>query len=276
MVKRVVPALSLACALLGCGADEVAHTQIMVVVDSDLTVPDELDELTIDVTGPGGIGQQAVADLRAEGLPRSLALQRKKGPLAPLEVRVLGRAGGLDVVERRAALAFVEGRTLVLPMHLLRACVANSCGDLTCTESGCSELNVDPNSLVDWSGDEPRLTAPVDAGEPIEDAGVDAASEPMEAGADAQVDAGDAGRDASASDAGRDASSDGGADAGRDAGDASRCMPATEVCNQRDDDCDGMSDEGFDLQGDERNCGSCGNVCSSGRMCCAGNCGRSC
>jgi len=35
---------------------------------------------------------------------------------------------------------------------------------------------------------------------------------------------------------------------------------STETCNEEDDDCDGMTDEGF-LSGDIRNCGSCGNVC---------------
>ncbi|MEZ4432475.1 MAG: MopE-related protein [bacterium] len=34
-----------------------------------------------------------------------------------------------------------------------------------------------------------------------------------------------------------------------------------EVCNQRDDDCDGVADEGFDLGGDVGNCGLCGRSC---------------
>jgi hypothetical protein len=38
--------------------------------------------------------------------------------------------------------------------------------------------------------------------------------------------------------------------------------PALETCNGRDDDCDGMVDEDFDLLRDPRNCGMCGRVCS--------------
>ena len=38
--------------------------------------------------------------------------------------------------------------------------------------------------------------------------------------------------------------------------------PSTEVCDAVDNDCDGMNNEGFDLQNDLRNCGSCGRVCS--------------
>ncbi len=35
-----------------------------------------------------------------------------------------------------------------------------------------------------------------------------------------------------------------------------------EECNGKDDDCDGETDEGFDVTTDPSNCGSCGNVCS--------------
>jgi hypothetical protein len=48
--------------------------------------------------------------------------------------------------------------------------------------------------------------------------------------------------------------------------------PATESCNNKDDDCDGSVDEGFNLQTDSQNCGSCGNVCTSGQTCTSGTC----
>ena len=34
-----------------------------------------------------------------------------------------------------------------------------------------------------------------------------------------------------------------------------------ELCNERDDDCDGMTDEGFDLSSNPLHCGACGTVC---------------
>ena len=41
------------------------------------------------------------------------------------------------------------------------------------------------------------------------------------------------------------------------------CIPfGAEVCNQRDDDCDCLTDEDFDLNSDVLNCGSCGNDCT--------------
>jgi hypothetical protein len=46
---------------------------------------------------------------------------------------------------------------------------------------------------------------------------------------------------------------------------------SSEVCNGKDDDCDGNIDEGFNKQTDNNNCGACGTSCGTGR-CCAGSC----
>ena len=57
--------------------------------------------------------------------------------------------------------------------------------------------------------------------------------------------------------------------------------PTTEICDGKDDDCDGTVDEGLSsccsgatksLQTDEQNCGKCGQVCSSTQVCDSGVC----
>ena len=48
--------------------------------------------------------------------------------------------------------------------------------------------------------------------------------------------------------------------------------PAPEACNNRDDDCDASTDEGFDLTTDAANCGRCGNACPAGQRCVQGAC----
>ncbi|MBK7858450.1 MAG: hypothetical protein IPJ65_07465 [Archangiaceae bacterium] len=51
-----------------------------------------------------------------------------------------------------------------------------------------------------------------------------------------------------------------------DAGTQQACVPGTpvtELCNERDDDCDDVVDNGFDKQRDPLNCGTCGRVCSA-------------
>lgn len=49
---------------------------------------------------------------------------------------------------------------------------------------------------------------------------------------------------------------------------------AVEVCDAQnvDENCDGTSNENFDLQTDENNCGSCNNKCSAELTCCSGVC----
>lgn len=43
--------------------------------------------------------------------------------------------------------------------------------------------------------------------------------------------------------------------------------PTAEVCDEEDNDCDGVPDEDFDLTSDEANCGACGVACAAGAEC---------
>ncbi|UJR83855.1 formylglycine-generating enzyme family protein [Sandaracinus amylolyticus] len=68
--------------------------------------------------------------------------------------------------------------------------------------------------------------------------------------------------DGGAVDAARDARASG--DDAEIADDAGECVPtdgAVELCNELDDDCDDLTDEGFDLENDPTNCGECGTQC---------------
>ena len=209
MVVRAVAIFSLAL-VTACGTDP---TQIMVVVRSDLAIPNELDEVRINVFGLGD--QPTVdADLRAGSLPRTLALVRTGGPLGPIVVEARGYLAGALVVTRRAEVAFVEEDARMLELWLLGDCAGIECGDdtLTCTESGCASIRVGP--LPPWTGDLSDASVAIDGGE---DAGVDAG-----AGADSG-----GGEDAGV-DSGVDGGVDSGVDTGIDTGIDTGCM--TETC----------------------------------------------
>lgn len=51
-------------------------------------------------------------------------------------------------------------------------------------------------------------------------------------------------------------------------------LPGAEVCDGLDNDCDGQTDEHFDLQTDQNNVGRCGQECT--RQCVAGSCQAVC
>jgi hypothetical protein len=247
--------------LWACAEDPAPATELIVVVDSDLLVPSELDEINLQARGPGDRMQFASAALGADqaALPRTLALRHLGGALGPIVVEIEGRHAGESVVARAAQVSFIAGRSLVLPLHLARSCLTLRCdGDEACTEGGCQDVVIDASRLEGWTGDRPVLR-PHDAGG-LDDAGV------LDTGLE---------DDAAALEGGTPDS-----DVAQEAGesDAPACFPRTELCNNLDDNCNGQADDGFDLSTDVLNCGRCGNRCNTqrGDVCCRGSCARSC
>lgn len=199
---------------LGCSQ----LTEIMVVIDSDLAVPTELDAVEVEVTGSQTMS--ATGDLTIEGLPRTVGVAHSGGPLGPITIRVTGSRGGGVQVERIVETSFISGRTLFLPITLTRDCMGTTCAaGETCVDGACTSPIIDSSTLDDWRGSIPTQ-------------------------------------------------------------DAGGCVPAAEVCNGVDDDCDGNVDETIDLTTDAFNCGRCGQVCSAanassacvGGVCAIGEC----
>lgn len=150
----VAVALALAA---GCSAS--APTRIVVIVESDLAVPERLDAVrfTIDATAIGGAVQaREVSSLRPESLPLVLPVVHEAGGEGPITVRVAGLHAGAEIVERSARLSFVPGRAIALRVRLEAACAwrERPCdGAKTCVRGACVEPDVDPSSLPEWGGD---------------------------------------------------------------------------------------------------------------------------
>ncbi|MDQ3036561.1 MAG: hypothetical protein M3Y87_29475 [Myxococcota bacterium] len=181
-------------AIAGCEAAPL--TEIVVVADTDLRVPSELDAIRISVTDEQGREQEALAALGA-GAPRPVTLGLvSSGGEGLLEIVVVGERGGIEILRRTARVAFARGRTLALRADLWSRCAGELCGaERTCGDAGCRAVDVAADELEDWTGAPP----------PVRDAGIggDASFDggrPSDAGI--RVDASDASsRDAGAGDA---------------------------------------------------------------------------
>ena len=156
-------ALLAACAGVAACSSKTPVTELLVVVDSDLSVPAELDEVRVDLVGPGGEVRRSEGALASDAeLPRTLALVHRGGPLGPVRITVTGRHAGSDLVQRRATATFISGETRVLRLHLLRECLNMRCSSTeTCASGGCRAIDVAPSELEPWTGGVGRFDASV-------------------------------------------------------------------------------------------------------------------
>ncbi|MET0385006.1 MAG: hypothetical protein ABW321_03555, partial [Polyangiales bacterium] len=134
-------------------------TQIVVVIDSDLEVPAELDH--VEVMVEGGVNMpSARASLAREGLPRSLGLVHGSGSLGPLRVIVRGSRDDQPVIERVAEVSFERDRTLKLALLLSRACAerpspcaaTQTCDSGECVSPDLPELPIFDGDVGSFDG----------------------------------------------------------------------------------------------------------------------------
>ncbi len=147
-------------ALLGAGCGEDL-TELLVVADSNLGVPGEIDTVRIEVSGTVGGPQTSTGRLSGgtdpRGLPRTLALVHDGGKLGPIDVRAQVLLGSTAVLERSARVQFVEGQIRVLRLDLDRDCLGVMCGaDMTCARGTCRSVIVPDGELSAWTGSVPR------------------------------------------------------------------------------------------------------------------------
>jgi hypothetical protein len=122
-----------------CEEDAKPLTQIVVVVDSDLPVPDVLDALHMEVSGTKPMPEIDTPLDADHTLPRTLGLVYSGGKLGPLRVLARGMRHGDMVVERMADVTFQKDRTVKLALALTHECVQKpACPeDQTCDHGEC-------------------------------------------------------------------------------------------------------------------------------------------
>jgi hypothetical protein len=162
-------------------------TAIVVVVDSDIPVPDELALVHAEVGGAACASASCAHDFPLTGadavaLPFSFTVT-PAGSGGPLALALGGRdARSRERVSRTVSTSFVTGRTVVLRVFLSRSCVDHDpCGaGTTCIGGRCAADAVDPASL-----------APLVPGTELDGGPIDDAGRTRDAGIDAGIDSGD-------------------------------------------------------------------------------------
>lgn len=140
-------------------------TELVVVTDSDLVVPTDIDEVVFEITSPGGDRQTRRAMLSgpdARSLPLTAVLLHRQGALGPVEVRVIAQRDGREVLRRDVIAWFVLGRSVPVHVELTSACRGRSCPEsATCVGGECVPLRFEPDAGMDAGA-----ASRVDAGPP--------------------------------------------------------------------------------------------------------------
>jgi hypothetical protein len=159
-------------ALAGCHSPV---TEVVVVIDTDLSTPAEADTLQLQITGGTVDSTQTFGPLAKNPLPTfpaTIGLVPGPGPLAPFSITAtLLRTSPQEIVAVRTAtdVQFVQGQTRALVLTLLRACacMGTNCPTPTTTPP-CGDLvaptlaSFDPNHIPHGSSTDG--SAPGDGG----------------------------------------------------------------------------------------------------------------
>jgi hypothetical protein len=245
-VIRTVAVLLVAASVVGGCARKGDGTVLVVSVLSDLAVPNELDAVEIVVADgelhyPVALGEGA----GRHALPVQVALVPGGENNQSFDVEARGSKDGKLVVAQAARVSFTPAHRQELVLYLARGCVSvppcpsgTSCQNGMCLDNAMvgDRRPFDPRQMID-SDAGPDSGATMDGGAAeIPPSAADGAADISIAGDGAEADRGQPDEAADINWAAPDAPK---------ADSTPACVPqGPEVCNGRDDDCDGVIDNG--------------------------------
>ena len=173
-MRRLASVLVLWCVAVGCD-DNTPPTAIVLVVDTDLDIPSEVDRIRLAATnGTSGNVTEHTANLtggNALDLPLVVTL-RPKPKDASVRLVLTAERGGTEVVKRTIDTEFVQERSMLLEVTLTARCLEVLCSITeTCGEDGsCVPRAVAPATLAEVDpatlpGGNPDVCTPTGAGE---------------------------------------------------------------------------------------------------------------
>jgi hypothetical protein len=234
-MKRLLRALGWALTLACIGCNVRPLTQLVVVTETSLRVPSELDQIEIDITSPSGsMGHRMAAISSSTNLPATLGVVHRSGPLGPIHIRVRARLRDSVIVTRDAEVTLQEGRTLRVDLSLDARCRSVSCSDnQSCAGGACRSVSIAPSELIVFDG---TLPSTPDAGSP--DATTPVTCSPS---------------------------------CGNPSHATGLCVAGTcrLLCESNRSDCNGRYEDGCetDTRSTNSDCGACGRACDGGERC---------
>jgi len=178
-------------------------TSLVVRVESDLSVPTEIDEIQV-----GGAAPVALAS--PSDLPVLVGFVPSGSSSAEVDLTAVARLHGTDVVSLSFTTSFEPGKVLEVVIHLDRACIGKICGaGLTCERGACGPksrpgspypVSEDAGRASDGPADAPAVDAPAKDAPAVDAPAKDAPASDTPPGGDAPAgdvpaDARDAGLD---------------------------------------------------------------------------------
>ena len=154
-VLRPGALLGLGALLLTLGACSSPLTELIVIVDSDVTV----DRVVLEIRRDDDVRSVEV-DPGTVPFPFTQTVVRRGGRLAPVTITASGYVGGAERFRDRAVTSFIEGQTQTVTLSFSAACTDVFCAEgERCVDGDCVETMTTVDAGVDISSD-----APFDAG----------------------------------------------------------------------------------------------------------------
>lgn len=170
MLPRFIPPALGLCALsafFACTTDEPPPGQLVLAVQTDMSLPEDVDKVRIEILSFGNVQFANDYDVGPDGLhiPATLGILAGKDPSSPVTIRVLSRRQG-ELRTLREVVTTVPGdrtATLRVPIQWLCDDLAEETGGgvkskcpakQTCVAGRCVDKNLDSASLPDYRAED--------------------------------------------------------------------------------------------------------------------------
>ena len=159
-VRSLVLSLPLV-AVLGCSSTSKAPGELVLSLQTDMTLPKDIDEIYVEVTAHGttSLANQYPVGPGAQQIPATIGILAGPDPTEPVHIRVLARQLGNLRVLREAVTTVPVGRTATLRMPIQWLCDGQVVEDAQKTNAGATSSCPPGKTCIAGSCTDPMVTA---------------------------------------------------------------------------------------------------------------------